>query len=66
MSEFEKQKNNIAVQLKSLCAHCANEVEHNCKIRTFFVDVKSAKNNKPYLKITESSISKEGEKKKVI
>jgi len=32
--------------------------------RTFFVDVKSAKNNKPYLKITESSISKEGEKKK--
>lgn len=32
--------------------------------RTFFVDVKSAKNNKPYMKITESSISKEGEKKK--
>lgn len=32
--------------------------------RTFFVDVKSAKNNQPYLKITESSISKEGEKKK--
>jgi len=32
--------------------------------RTFFVDVKSAKNNKPFLKITESSISKEGEKKK--
>ncbi len=32
--------------------------------RTFFVDVKSAKNNKPFLKITESTISKEGEKKK--
>jgi len=32
--------------------------------RTFFLDVKSAKNNKPYLKITESSMSKEGEKKK--
>jgi hypothetical protein len=32
--------------------------------RTFFIDVKSAKNNKPFLKITESSISKEGEKKK--
>ncbi len=32
--------------------------------RTFFVDVKSAKNNKPFLKITESSISKEGEKKR--
>lgn len=33
MSEFEKEKKNIAVQLKKLCAHCANEVEHNCKIR---------------------------------
>ncbi len=32
--------------------------------RTFFVDIKSTKTNKPYLKITESSISKEGEKKK--
>ncbi len=32
--------------------------------RTFFVDVKSTKEAKPYLKITESSISKEGEKKK--
>ena len=32
--------------------------------RTFFIDVKPTKNNKPYLKITESSISKEGEKKK--
>ncbi len=32
--------------------------------RTFYVDVKSAKNNKPYLKIAESSVSKEGEKKK--
>jgi hypothetical protein len=32
--------------------------------RTFFFDVKSTKDAKPYLKITESSISKEGEKKK--
>lgn len=32
--------------------------------RTFFVDIKSAKNNKPYLKICESQLSKEGEKKK--
>lgn len=32
--------------------------------RTFFFDVKSAKNEKPYIKITESSISKDGEKKK--
>ena len=32
--------------------------------RTIFFDVKSTKDQKPYLKITESSISKEGEKKK--
>lgn len=36
---------------------------HNGR-RTFFVDVKSTKGDKPYLKITESSISKEGEKKR--
>lgn len=32
--------------------------------RTIFFDVKNTKDQKPYLKITESSISKEGEKKK--
>ena len=32
--------------------------------RTFFFDVKNTKDAKPYIKITESSISKEGEKKK--
>ncbi|MBX4186756.1 MAG: PUR family DNA/RNA-binding protein [Candidatus Doudnabacteria bacterium] len=33
--------------------------------RTFFIDVKATKGEeRPYLKITESSISKEGEKKK--
>ena len=32
--------------------------------RTFFFDVKNTGDAKPYLKITESSISKEGEKKK--
>lgn len=32
--------------------------------RTFFFDVKNTKDAKPYLKITESSINKEGEKKK--
>jgi len=32
--------------------------------RTFFFDVKNTRDAKPYLKITESSISKEGEKKK--
>lgn len=32
--------------------------------RTIFFDVKNTKDQKPYLRITESSISKEGEKKK--
>ena len=32
--------------------------------RTFFVDVKATKESKPFLKIAESSISKEGEKKR--
>lgn len=32
--------------------------------RTFFFDVKNTKDSKPYIKITESSLSKEGEKKK--
>ena len=33
--------------------------------RTFFFDVKNTKDAKPYLKVTESSLTKEGEKKKV-
>ncbi len=37
---------------------------HNGR-RTFFIDVKATKENKPFIKITESSISKEGEKKRV-
>lgn len=36
---------------------------HNGR-RTFFFDVKATKEDKPYIKITESQISKEGEKKK--
>jgi hypothetical protein len=32
--------------------------------RTFFFDVKATKDDKPYIKITESSITPEGEKKK--
>ena len=32
--------------------------------RTIFFDVKPTRDNKPYIRITESSISKEGEKKK--
>lgn len=41
MSEFEKQKSNIASQLKNLCAHCSNHIEHNCKIRTLADQVSS-------------------------
>lgn len=33
MSEFERQKSNIANQLKGLCAHCANDIQHDCKIQ---------------------------------
>ena len=32
--------------------------------RTIFFDVRNTKEQKPYLRITESSISKDGEKKK--
>ncbi|HYE22194.1 MAG TPA: hypothetical protein VD998_01240 [Verrucomicrobiae bacterium] len=32
MSEFEKQKNNIAQQIRGLCAHCSNGIEHNCQL----------------------------------
>ena len=31
---------------------------------TIFFDVKATKENKPYLRITESSVNKDGEKKK--
>ena len=33
MSEFEKQKFTVINQLKGLCAHCANEVSHSCKLQ---------------------------------
>jgi uncharacterized protein YjaZ len=39
MSEFEKQKNTIISQLKGLCAHCANEVHHNCRLQTIVSEV---------------------------
>jgi hypothetical protein len=32
MSEFEKTKLNIAEQIRGLCAHCSNNVQHSCKI----------------------------------
>lgn len=39
MSEFEKQKHTIISQLKGLCAHCANEVHHNCRLQTIVSEV---------------------------
>jgi hypothetical protein len=39
MSEFEKQKFTIIRQLKSLCAHCTNEVNHICKLQKIVSDV---------------------------
>lgn len=33
MSEFEKEKFNIAKALKSLCAHCINDVVHTCRVQ---------------------------------
>jgi hypothetical protein len=39
MSEFEKQKYTIISQLKGLCAHCTNEVRHNCRLQTIVAEV---------------------------
>jgi hypothetical protein len=39
MSEFEKQKYNVMEQLKSLCAHCSNDIEHNCRIQRLVDEV---------------------------
>lgn len=41
MSEFEKQKVSIAAQLKGLCAHCANEVSHTCKLQHLAAEIAS-------------------------
>jgi hypothetical protein len=41
MSEFEKQKFTIINQLKGLCAHCANEVSHNCRLQGIVSEVAS-------------------------
>ncbi len=34
MSEFEKRKFMVVTQLRGLCAHCANEVSHSCKLQS--------------------------------
>jgi len=39
MSEFEKQKYTIIGQLKGLCAHCANDVHHNCRLQNIVSEV---------------------------
>ena len=39
MSEFEQQKFTIISQLKGLCAHCANDVNHNCRLQTIVSEV---------------------------
>lgn len=33
MSEVEKQKLNIITQIKHLCAHCANNTQHQCRLQ---------------------------------
>lgn len=39
MSEFEKQKKSVVNQLKGLCAHCANDIEHTCRIQKLVAEV---------------------------
>ena len=39
MSEFEKQRVTVISQLKGLCAHCANDVRHNCKLQKIVSEV---------------------------
>ncbi len=39
MSEFEKQKYTIINQLRELCAHCANDVHHNCRLQNIVSEV---------------------------
>jgi hypothetical protein len=54
---------NYKGKIYGICTSTFSTKVHNGG-RTFFVDVKSAKRINLILKITESSISKEGEKKK--
>jgi len=39
MSEFEKQRVTVISQLKGLCAHCANDVRHNCRLQKIVSEV---------------------------
>lgn len=39
MSEFEKQRFTVINQLKGLCAHCANDAPHTCKLQKIVSEV---------------------------
>ena len=41
MSEFERQKFTVISQLKGLCAHCTNQVNHNCRLQQIVTEVAS-------------------------
>jgi hypothetical protein len=41
MSELEIKKQNIVQELRSLCAHCANNTRHNCQVEVITRQVKS-------------------------
>ncbi|HEX5430000.1 MAG TPA: hypothetical protein VFX17_02915 [Patescibacteria group bacterium] len=41
MSEFEQQKTDLASQVRGLCAHCSNGVDHSCKIKTLAEQITS-------------------------
>jgi len=39
MSEFEKQKFTVIRQLRNLCAHCAHDVSHSCRLKTIISEL---------------------------
>lgn len=39
MSEFELQKTAIIHQLRDLCAHCSNDIQHACKLKAIAREV---------------------------
>lgn len=43
MSELQKQKLNILIQLKSLCAHCScgRNIPHKCPVKEISAKVES-------------------------
>lgn len=43
MSEFEKQKISIAIQVKNLCAHCANGQQHDCRLQNIADQINNLK-----------------------